>query len=84
MARLVSNSFVIMTIPGYDWPGIRDPSNITAADHLAHTTPRGTLSPEDLGLKGKKHKGQLMKVVGKMLKQRRARRHGKRRKDERY
>lgn len=41
------------------WPWIGNPSNITPADHAAHTTPKGIAYPEDLGLTSKHHKPLL-------------------------
>ncbi len=70
MARLVPNAYVfmVMTPDPTQWPGIADPLNITAADHAAHRERPGIPHPEDYGLNGKKHKGQIMKVMRKTMK----------------
>lgn len=53
-------------LPTFDtrgWPNIKDPSNITEADHAAHRTPRGvTLTPQDMGMQPKAQK-LLFKAV---------------------
>lgn len=45
-----------------NWPNVRDPNNITEADHAAHRSPKGIPYPQDLGMSAKAHKG-LMKLA---------------------
>lgn len=69
MARLAPNAYIVMVPPpNLDWPGIPNPLNITAADHAAHRERPGIPHPENYGLNGKKHKGQIMKVMRKTMK----------------
>lgn len=54
-----------MMPPDANWPNIPDYRNITPADHAAHTTPKGTLRPDEIYLNAKpSHKmaKELMKI----------------------
>lgn len=58
----MNDEFKPSAIPNYgSWPNISNPLNPTRADHAAHTSPKGILRPEDMGLSGSKHKGALSK-----------------------
>jgi hypothetical protein len=53
--------------PDAAWPNLSPYGPFTAADHAAHTSPKGTASPEDLfpGGSGKKMANQLGKFAAK-------------------
>lgn len=55
-------------MPDASWPNLPDYRQFSPADHAAHTTKRGTLSPEDmpeLNLTSRKGAKQLMKIGSK-------------------
>jgi hypothetical protein len=53
--------------PDATWPNLPSYREFSAADHAAHTSPRGTPYPEDLitGLHNRKAAKELLKVASK-------------------
>lgn len=53
--------------PDANWPAIKNPLEISEADHAAHRSPKGVPWPHDLapGLKPDKHGRLLLKIAMK-------------------
>lgn len=53
-------------MPDEHWPNIRNPLQISEADHAAHTSPRGGIPhPHHLGMDDRKAASKLLKGIKK-------------------